>query len=524
MGASFVRGAGLASVRGAGEPLLRTASGRGAGKLLPYLAAVLLATAAAGAAETPARPPNLVVILADDLGYGDVCAYGCPLGGRTPHLDALAAGGVRFTQAYVTAAVCSPSRAGLMTGRYQQRYGHVYNVSPPEVAIRERRGTPLEERFLPSYLAERGYATGMVGKWHLGPSAQHDPLARGFDEFYGSLHSDTHYLDPAPPGAPGATDRPRLHVAETIGEPPEERRSPLNPVLRGRQPVAESEYLVDAFAREAVSFIERHRDQPFLLYVAHHAPHTPLQATDRYYDRFPHIEDEATRIYAAMVAAVDDSVGAIQRALERAGLLESTLVIFASDNGCATYTGACSNGPLLGGKLMPFEGGNRVPFIASWPGTIEPGRVIEEPISTLDLVPTALELAGAAPPADRELDGASLLPLLRGTGPAPRREAFYWQLGRHRAVRLGDWKLVLLHGHPPFLFDLARDPGERHNLAAAHPEKVKALEALHDGWRADHPPALWPTPERIFVPLQDVLDGKPMRPTEEGPHALEITT
>ena len=166
-------------------------------------------------------------------------------------------------------------------------------------------------------------------------------------------------------------------------------------MLRGREPVTETEYLTDAFAREAVAFIDRHRDQPFFLYVAHHAPHTPLQVSDRYYDRFPHINDERTRVYAAMVAAIDDGIGKIDEALRRNGLRENTLLLFMSDNGCATYTAACSNGPLLGGKLTPFEGGNRIPFIASWPGTIAAGKVIDSPISTLDLLPTALEMAGS---------------------------------------------------------------------------------------------------------------------------------
>jgi arylsulfatase B len=478
-----------------------------------------LAWAAAGSAAEPTRPPNLVVILADDLGYGDVCAYGCPLGGKTPHLDALAAGGARFTSAYVTAAVCGPSRAGLMTGRYQQRFGFEYNVSPPARAVAEQLGTPLDERYLPQYLKDRGYATGMIGKWHLGPGERHHPLARGFDEFFGSLHSDTHYLDP-----PAGADRPELHQAETIGEALSLHRDPLNPVLRGREPVAEREYLVDAFTREAVSFIERHRDQPFFLYLAHHAPHTPLQATGRYYDRFPGIADETTRVYAAMVAAIDDGVGAIHDALAAAGILESTLVVFLSDNGCATYTAACSNGPLLGGKLTPFEGGNRVPFIASWPGTIAAGRVVEAPVSTLDLLPTALGMAGAPAPTDRQLDGETLLPLLRGEATKLGRETLYWGLGRHWAVRHGEWKLVALHGHPPMLFDLAADPGERHDLAAAHPREVARLERLYRKWRQPMAPARWPTQETLWVPLQDILDGKPMRPTKEGPHAIEITT
>jgi arylsulfatase A-like enzyme len=482
---------------------------------LPTLVMIALCDGAAAARPTAKRPPNLVLIVADDLGYGDVCAYGCPLGGKTPHLDALAAGGMRFTAAYVTAAVCGPSRAGMLTGRYQQRFGFEYNVSPPERALREGLGLPASEKLLPQYLKELGYATGMIGKWHLGPGPGQHPLDRGFDEFFGSLHSDTVYLDPL--------EQPGVRFIDAAHERPGPHRDPLNPVLRGREPVAETEYLTDAFAREAVAFIERHRDHPFFLYLAHHAPHTPLQAPDRYYDRFPDVENEGARIYAAMVSAIDDGVGAIEETLRRTGVRENTLVIFLSDNGCATYTASCSNGPFLGGKLTPFEGGNRVPFIASWPGTIAAGVVVGTPISTLELLPTALELAGGKRPADRRLDGMSLAPFLRG-GPAPRREIMVWNLGRHWAVRKGDWKLVQLFGQKPLLYDLAADPGEKNDVARHLPAKLEELQQVYKAWQRDKVPPLWPTQELLHVPLQDIFDHKPMTPTKEGPGAIEVTT
>jgi arylsulfatase A-like enzyme len=226
-----------------------------------------------------------------------------------------------------------------------------------------------------------------------------------------------------------------------------------------------------------------------------------------------------------LVAAIDDGVGAIRQALERTGLTESTLVIFASDNGCATYTGSCSNGPLLGGKLLPFEGGNRVPFIASWPGTIAAGRVIDAPISTLDLLPTALELAGAPTPTDRELDGESLAPVLRGTGPAPLHETLHWNLGRHWAVLHGHWKLVQLFGQPPLLYDLSTDLGESHDLADTRRDKVEELQRLHREWEKIGVPPLWPTQQKLWTPLQNILDRKKMVPAmKEGPGLIEITT
>jgi arylsulfatase A-like enzyme len=493
------------------------------------LAALLLLLSAppfatiAHAAESE-RPANLIVILADDLGYGDVCAYGCTTT-RTPNIDAIARSGARFTQGYVTAPVCSPSRAGLMTGRYQQRFGHELNAGGIARAAKEGLGTPLDEQMLPKYLKDLGYTTGMVGKWHLGSTEKQHPMSRGFDEFFGFLHGGNLYLDPL--------EQPGVHFIERgpEGEASSQHRHPANPILRGREPVVEPAYLTEAFTREAVSFIERHRAEPFFLYVAYNAPHTPLQTTDEYYDRFPEVKEEGHRVYAAMLSALDDGVGAITAALDRTGLGERTLVVFTSDNGCATYTESCSNGPLLGGKLTPFEGGFRVPFLATWKGTIAPGRVIDVPVSTLDLLPTALELAHprvgaggltgstAKPPPGgppKPLDGESLLPLLRGERDALARDTLIWRLGDHYAVRKGDWKLVQFLDLPPLLFDLRADPGERHDLAPKNAETVEELQALYRDWKGQTVAPLWTTRLDLWVKLQDLLDGKPLKPLE-GP-------
>ncbi len=360
---------------------------------LDRAAPVVSAAPAPTRAEPPTRPPNLIVILADDLGYGDICAYGCA-NGKTPHIDALAKSGVRFTQGYVTAPVCSPSRAALMTGRYQQRFGHEFNPGGGGRDQKEALGTPVTERLFPQYLKERGYATGMVGKWHLGALPQFLPPARGFDEFFGFSQAAHLYLDPA---------TPNVHFIDRGGR---SRGTPLQastPAIRSfaaNEPVEEKEYLTEAFTREAVSFIERHRAEPFFLYVAYNAPHTPLQVTDSYYDRFPEIEDEAHRIFAAMVSALDDGVGEITAALERAGLASSTMVVFASDNGCATYTEACSNGPLLGGKLTFFEGGVRVPFLAVVAGN-DPVRQGHRRAGLDARPPANGARAGGRPAADR---------------------------------------------------------------------------------------------------------------------------
>jgi arylsulfatase A-like enzyme len=449
-----------------------------------------------------------VIILADDLGYGDICAYGCETT-RTPNIDALAKSGVRFTAGYDTAPVCSPSRAGLMTGRYQQRFGHEFNAGGVARAVKEKLGTPLDEKMMPAYLKERGYATGLVGKWHLGPSPEQHPMSRGFDEFFGFLSGGNLYLDPL--------HQPGSHFVERGPEGGgSEHRNPVDPILRGREPVDEKQYLTEAFAREAVSFIDRHKDGPFFLYVAFNAPHTPLQVTDKYYDRFPEVKEEGHRIYAAMVSALDDGVGEIRAALDRAGLTENTLVFFASDNGCATYTESCSNDGLTGGKLTPFEGGFRVPFMASWKGKIAPGSTIDSTVSTLDLLPTALELSGYTGKPPKPIDGESLLPLLRGEKKSLARDTLVWRLGDQYAVHKENWKLVQFAGFPPMLYDLATDRGERHNVAEQNPAEVAKLQKIFEEWSKQTIAPLWDTRQNMWVPLQDILDGKPLK-SKDGP-------
>ena len=266
-----------------------------------------------------AEQPNIVLIVADDLGYPDICAYGCT-SGRTPNIDSLAERGVRFTDGYVSAPICSPSRAGMLTGRYQQRFGHEFNAGGQARSHRMGLGTPASETLLPAHLKAAGYATGMSGKWHLGSIDALHPLNRGFDEFFGFLHGANAYFD-----SKSRTDAVFANAKGLRG------RGPINPILRGHEPVDETEYLTDALTREAVSFIERHAHDPFFLYVPYNAPHTPLEVTRHYYDRFPEIEDHATRVYKAMISAVDDGVGAIISTLEANGIADDTLVIFTAD-------------------------------------------------------------------------------------------------------------------------------------------------------------------------------------------------
>ena len=439
-----------------------------------------------------AEQPNIVLIVADDLGYPDICAYGCT-SGRTPHIDSLAERGVKFTDGYVSAPICSPSRAGMLTGRYQQRFGHEFNAGGQARSHRMGLGTPASETLLPAYLKSAGYATGMSGKWHLGSIDALHPLNRGFDEFFGFLHGANAYFD-----RKSRTDAVFANAKGLRG------RGAMNPILRGHEPVHESEYLTDALTREAVAFIDRHAGNPFFLY-----------------DRFPEIENHATRVYKAMISAVDDGVGAILATLEQHGVADDTLVIFTADNGCAIYTQACTNEPLFHGKLLPFEGGVRVPFLAAWPNGLPAGRTVATPVTTLDIVPTAVALAGVPMThmARQRFDGLNFVDLVNAPGKAAGKAApadslkyqpvrfgaanrpIFWRNKDNAGVRLGQWKLVRL-GDLEFLFDLSTDIGEQSNLIDAKPDVATELRRAYDAWARETRAPLWPPKNIAEVPVE----------------------
>jgi arylsulfatase A-like enzyme len=411
--------------------------------------------ARAPAAEVPRRP-NIVVIVADDLGYADLGFQG----GRdvpTPHLDALAASGVRCTSGYVSGPYCSPTRAGLLTGRYQQRFGHEFNPGPPgpeTTAI----GLPLTETTLADRLAKAGYATGLVGKWHLGNGPEFHPQSRGFAEFFGFL-GGAHGYGPFPDGDTGP-----------------------NAIRRGRQPVAEKEYLTDAFAREAVAFIDRHAAAPFFLLLTFSAVHTPMEARAGAEDRFAGITPPRRRTYAAMLAAMDDAVGKVTTALAERKLTDDTIVFFISDNG-GPPVNASSNGTLRGHKATTWEGGVRVPFLVSWPGTLPAGKAYDQPVIQLDVTPTALAAAGVALPDG--LDGVDLRPFLAGDRTGAPHEALYWRFGQQRAIRMGNWKLVEATGAPaPLLVDLVADRAEQIDRSTAEPQTRQRFEEAWKAWNA----------------------------------------
>jgi arylsulfatase A-like enzyme len=446
----------------------------------------------------PDPRPNIVLIFADDLGYGDLGIHGAT-DIPTPHIDSLAGQGVRFTDAYVTAPLCSPSRAGLLTGRYQNRFGFEFNNGPIDRDLREGLGLPLTERTLAELLKEAGYATGLIGKWHLGADPQFIPEVRGFDFVFGT-HGGYHaYVDPNRPG-----------VRTVRGTPYLDLRSPenfvlLNPIWRTGVAVCEDEYLTDAFSREALGFINDHSREPFFLYLPYTAPHTPLQTTARYFERFPDIDDEHRRVYAAMVSALDDGIGRILATLDAHGLTDDTLVIFTNDNGGALPTRASRNAPLLGGKHYLLEGGIRVPMVIRWPGHVPAAAVYRQPVISLDLFTTILAAAGVAPPSDRSIDGIDLVPYVDGSRTADPHEFLFWRFGDQRAVRHRNWKLFTVGDQMFRLHDLDRDIGSRHDLAAEHPELVKALLERHAEWESEMVEPLWITEHYIHVPQVEEL-------------------
>jgi arylsulfatase A-like enzyme len=412
-------------------------------------------------AAQSSRKPNVVLIIADDLGYADLGCQGAK-DISTPNIDRLAAGGVRFTDGYVSCPVCSPTRAGINTGRYQQRFGHEFNPGPPAQAG-ETFGLPLTERTIADYFKSAGYATGLVGKWHLGYRPEYTPTKRGYDEFFGFLGGAHSYL---------------------------ESGKGVDGIFRGTTPVNEKEYLTDALNREAVAFIERHAAEPFFLYLAYNAVHTPNQATDKYLQRFAGIADPLRRTMAAKLAALDDGVGAVLKTLADRGIENDTLIVFISDNGGPTPTNGSRNTPLSGFKGQVWEGGIRVPYLMQFKGRLPAGQIYRQPVISLDILPTALAAAGVPVPADRKLDGVNLLPYLAGQANKPPHEALCWRFGTSWAIRKGEYKLTAQKSEPQ-LFNLAEDIAEKHDLTADKPDIARQLKADWDRWNAQLAAPLW---------------------------------
>jgi len=467
------------------------------GMLLALLLVTLLGTPRAMAADAPGAPaakPNVVYIITDDVGYNDFGFQGCK-DIQTPNIDALSKQSVRFTNAYVSAPVCGASRVGIITGRYQER--HSFEDTPLGNA-----GVAVSEATIADALKAGGYVSAMIGKWSMGTADQFHPMRRGFDECFGFLGMLHPYVPgPVTPGLEMVmSESPRLGFG--VDPPARGPRgggliggtgpgSSAGKFLRGFAEVDEPEYATEAFTREAVSFLRRHRDEPFFLYLAYNASHSPLQPTKKYLDRYPNLTGKR-QLYAATTSALDDGVGEVIATLRELKLEDNTLIVFVNDNGGAVDDIAADNAPLNGAKFQLWEGGIRVPMFVRWKGRVAEGKVVDQPIITLDLFPTVLAATHLPAPPGKELDGINLLPMLAtGTDDAAQMDrVLYWRVNALTAIRKGKWKLTKPQPNvtSPLLFDLSSDVGENKNLANENPQVVKELSDLWDKWNEKNLP------------------------------------
>ncbi|MBK4987632.1 sulfatase-like hydrolase/transferase [Pseudomonas sp. S37] len=452
------------------------------------------------------KRPNVVIIIADDMGYGDLSCYGSKLV-ETKHIDSIAKKGVRLTAGYASAPLCSPSRAGLITGRYQQRFGFEQQVSsgafPERHPVRNadgslaelqgeaeflRRGIPKSEKNIAELFKAAGYKTGAIGKWHLGHGAEFLPQNRGFDHsvvFYGntSLQSTN----------PDDPDMFSLKV-DFHDEIPDTAwtREGLNEIRENGEIIDIDQYLLFYFRDRAEQYINENKDEPFLLYFAMNSPVPPLQVPRHYFDSLKEtIPNIAVRGYNALLLAQDDAVGAILETLRRNGLEDDTIVVFVSDNGTATSRPG-SNAPFSGGKFSTWEGGIRMPYVMQWPGQIPAGLIFSKPASTLDILPTVAAGCGVSTERSQPLDGVDLLPYFKGNVEDAPHEALFWKLDGYSAVRVGKWKLYLeTLEEVAMLFDLEADPQELNDQSAEQPEVFEALKARYEAWEASLPPRAW---------------------------------
>jgi len=461
--------------------------------------------------------PNIILLMADDLGKSDISLYGSE-SINTPNIDAIGKSGITFSEAYVSSPICSPSRASLLTGRYQQRFGYEFQIhetylnnllqyygmktfidSDPWLPVKmnsvpgkeeiAQQGLPPTEITIAEILKMRGYSTAMIGKWHLGYSDLFSPNNFGFDYFYGFKSSHRMYANENDPEIVNQridndwTD-PYIWQCPELGD--------CN-VYRNNEVVTPEKYLTFQFADEAVNFMEENRDHPFFIFLPFNAPHTPLQAPKKYVDRFNHIQDPVKKVYNAMIATLDDAVGQITKKVEELGLEENTLIIFLSDNGGATYTHTTDNAPLRGGKITNFEGGINVPMMMEWKGKIIAGSRFIHPVNSVDIFSTVSSIINASLPDDRVYDGVDLLPYVSKLNMEPPHQSLLWQMGFNKAIRKDQWKLVIDEKfNRKMLFNLSADKYEERNIADNYPDLVEQLSEEHNEWSSGLPLPLWP--------------------------------
>ncbi len=483
-----------------------------------------------------ARLPNIIVILADDLGWNDISFYGGGVGGgavQTPNIDRIAAEGVHFSNGYAGNATCAPSRAALLTGRYPTRYGFEFTPAPAEMMRMafsfephreqlhpgyfleenlaafpplEEQSVPASEILLPELLADRGYHSMILGKWHLGENDGHAPNDQGFDQFLGFLSGAAMFAE---------LDDPQMVKSIQTFDPIDQFLWPnLTFAVRynKQQHFAPDEYMTDYLSTQAVRAIEANKHRPFFMYLSYNAPHTPLHARKLDYDALTMINNHTERVYGAMISSLDRGIGRVMAALKTEGIDDNTLVIFSSDNGGADYVGLPHlNAPYRGWKMTFFEGGTHVPFFMRWPDRIEAGSEYQRPVSHIDIFSTAAAAASVAVPVDREIDGVDLLPYVNGEIREEPHEALFWRTGNYRTVRSGDWKLQLSDPDgTPFLYNLAVDPTEQRNLAASEPEQLARLKQLIEAGMGE-----W------AVPMRGPLVKGPLYPDKHLNEPLE---
>lgn len=475
------------------------------------------------------RPPNILLIVMDDMGKSEISCYGSTTV-KTPHMDQLAAEGVRFTDCYVTAPVSAPSRAGLLTGRHNDRYGfetqpmevypnnlpsywigkYMMNTGefvldekprfPPEWQMQKQGLLPTEIN-LAEFLRMRKYSTACIGKWHLGYSRDHIPNNRGFDYQYGFYGAFSLYSEKR--NDPDMVN----YIQDSFSARHQWKngRKETSAIRRNDKIIREKRYLTDAIREEAVTYMATHRQEPFFLYVAFNAVHVPFQAPLEYYEMYHDVADENKRVYYAMISALDDAIGEMMEKLKSLGLEDNTVVYLVSDNGGAAYTGATDNRPYKGGKLTMFEGGVNVPFIMKWKGKLPAGMVYENPVSSMDIFMTSSRLAECALPDDRVYDGVDLLPYLAGGREGSPHENFYWKADHIRAMRKGDWKyLQSTRDGWIELYNLREDRYERIDLHSIKPDVLIELEEKFEKWKKELQPALWPR----IMDYKIMIDGK----------------
>ena len=416
------------------------------------------------------QKPNIIIILADDLGYADVGFNGC-LDIPTPHIDKIAEQGVVFTNGYVSYCVCGPSRAGLMTGRYQDRFG--YSRNPLYAPNDPQMGLPLSEETLADALKKADYKSLAIGKWHLGAHESLHPLKRGFNDFYGFLGGGHQYF-------------PENFTLQDPYEAKNENDSYRVKLLRNYDRVEEKEYLTYALSREAVSYIEKNKNRPFFIYLAYNAPHTPLQATEKYLSRFENIKEPKRKTYAAMVSAVDDGVGLVLAKLAELNLMDNTIIVFLSDNGGPENANGSDNGILRGQKSDLFDGGIRVPFAMQWPAKIKAGTIYDDPVISLDIFATVIAQTQTPVKTKNSIDGVNLLPHLTGENKNAPHEYLFWRKfdAQDFAVRNGNQKMVIKKGSEKMLFDLKKDISEQNDLSVERKEQAETILTELKKWES----------------------------------------